>query len=348
MLRANLVERKKIIFEDVPEPVPGPGEVRLEIETCGVCGSDIHAYYGEHPFIGFPIQPGHEMAGRIDMIGPDVTGWQVGRRVTTEPSLVCGKCENCRNGRYNICYELKVIGCQTDGAMAKYLVVPANKLVELSPNMSYEQGSFVEPLAVGVHALRQASVGPNTRLLILGAGTIGMMVLFAARGIGISEITMTDLVDEKLDMAVELGAKYAVNPKKTPLAEFCQHTYGGELAFDVAVECVGVNATVTSAMGVLKKGGKLVLAGVFPQDVSVNLGIVQDRELELIGTLMYQMDEFKEARDLIASGKAPVERLISARYPLAELDVAMKAIDAHPEKNFKTMIHVRPQTNNMP
>lgn len=344
MLRANLVERKTIVFEDVPEPVPGPGEVRLEIETCGVCGSDIHAYYGEHPFISFPIQPGHEFAGRIDMLGPDVIGWQIGQRVTAEPSLVCGECENCRNGRYNICYNLKVIGCQTDGAMAHYLVVPANKLVELPPAMSYEQGSFVEPLAVGVHALRKAGVGPESRVLILGAGTIGMMALFAARGMGVTEITMTDLVDDKLDMAVELGAKYGVNPRKTTLKEFCLKTYGHELAFDAAVECVGVQATVSDALPVLKKGGKLVLAGVFPKDVSVNLGLVQDREIEMIGTLMYQMDEFEEARDLIVSGKAPVDRLISARYPLDKLDVAMKAIDEHPETNFKTMIHIRPQS----
>jgi L-iditol 2-dehydrogenase len=344
MLRANLVERQKIILEEVAEPIPGPGQVRLEVETCGVCGSDIHAYYGEHPYIGFPIQPGHEFAGRIESVGPGVAGWRIGQRVTAEPSLICGECENCRNGKYHICYNLRVIGCQTDGAMAKYVLVPASKLVELPPDMTFEQGSFVEPLAVGVHALRRGSVTPDTRLLILGAGTIGLMTLLAARGMGVTEITMTDLLDDKLDMALELGARHTLNVGKTDLLDFCRAAYGRATAFDVAIECVGTHATVAGALPALKKGGKMVLAGVFPVEVMVNLGLVQDREIELIGTLMYQIDEFRVARDLIASGKAPVERLISARYPLDRLDAAMKAIDEHPERNLKTMIHIRPQS----
>lgn len=345
MLRANLVERKTIIFEQVSEPVPGPGEVRLKVETCGVCGSDIHAYYGEHPFIGFPIQPGHEFTGRIDWLGPNVTDWEIGQRVTAEPSLVCGTCENCRKGKYHICYNLRVIGCQTDGAFAEYLIVPAKKLVKLPDNISFEQGSFIEPLAVGVHGMRKARTGPDTRLLILGAGTIGLMALFAARAMGITEISMTDLVDEKLHIAAELGAKYTVNVGKTKLADFCRNTYGQEMAFDLAVECVGTAGTIRDGLPALKKGGQMVVAGVFPKEVLVNLGFVQDREIEIIGSLMYQMDDFREARDLIASGKAPVEQLISARYPLNKLDAAMKAIDEHPDRNLKTMIHIRPQTN---
>ncbi len=344
MLRANLISPKTIVMEEVAEPTPGPGEVRLAVETCGVCGSDIHAYYGEHPYIGFPIQPGHEFAGVIDMVGPDVTKWKVGQRVTAEPSLVCGECENCRNGKYHICYKLRVIGCQSDGAMANYLVVPAEKIVPLPDNMTFEQGSFVEPLAVGVHGVRKAgAVGPDTRMLILGSGTIGLMHLLAAKAMGVTDITVTDLVDSKLDMAKELGAKHVVNVGKTKLADFCTETFGTELAFDVGIECVGTSGTVAGGLPVLKKGGKMVVAGVFPKEVLVNLGFVQDRELELIGTLMYRMDDFLEARDLISSGKAPVSQLINSRYPLAEIIDAMKAIDAKPELNFKTMIHIKPQ-----
>lgn len=343
MLRANLISPKTIIMENVAEPTAGPGQVRIKVETCGVCGSDIHAYYGEHPYIGFPIQQGHEFAGRIDQVGADVTGWQVGQRVTAEPSLVCGECENCRQGKYHICYKLQVIGCQTDGAMAEYVLVPAKKLVELPANLSYEQGSFVEPLAVGVHAVRKVQTDANTRLLILGSGTIGLMTLLAARGAGITDITVTDILDDKLNMALELGAARVVNVRKTKLSDFCRETFGTELAFDVAIECVGTHATVHDALPVLKKGGKMVLGGVFPEDVSVNLGMIQDRELELIGTLMYQMDDFLTARDLIASGKAPVDHLISARYPLIEFPQAMQAIDQQRDLNFKTMIHITPQ-----
>lgn len=343
MLRANLIEPKKLVLEQVAEPAPGPGEVRLRIETCGVCGSDIHAYYGEHPYIACPVQPGHEFAGVIDRIGPDVSGWQIGQRVTAEPSLVCGECENCRSGKYNICYKLAVIGCQSDGAMAEYLNVPAEKLLALPDGMTYEQGSFVEPLAVGVHVLRLAPVTPESRLVILGSGTIGLMCLLAARANGLTEITVTDRIDSKLDLARELGAKYTVNVGQTSLAEFARRTYGTELAFDVALECVGIGATVRDGIATLKKGGTMVVVGVFSHEVPVNLGFVQDRELKLIGSLMYQMDDFTRARDLIASGRAAVEPLITSRWSLEQLAQAMQAIDAQPDRNVKTMIHIRPQ-----
>ena len=344
MLRANLVSPTHVVLEDVPEPRPGPGEVRLRIETCGVCGSDIHAYYGEHPFVPLPVQPGHEFAGVIDQLGPGVTGWAVGQRVTAEPSLVCGECEHCRAGRYNICERLRVIGCQTDGALAEYLVVPAAKLVPLTEGMSFEQGAFVEPLAVGVHALRRVALAPTTRLLILGAGTIGLVHLMAARAWGVTDITVTDTVAAKLDLARELGAKHTVDVSQTPLVDFCRETFGAERAFDVAAECVGVGATVRDGILTLKKGGELLVVGVFSKEVPVNLGLVQDRELKLIGSLMYTMDDFTEARDLIASGRAPVLKLVTARYPLDKADAAMRAIDERRERNIKTMIHIRPQS----
>ena len=343
MLRANLVAPTNVILEQVPEPVPGPGEVRLQIETCGVCGSDIHAYYGEHPFIDLPVQPGHEFAGRIDRLGAGVEGWQVGQRVTAEPSLVCGECEPCRAGRYNICERLKVIGCQSDGALAEYLVVPAEKLVHLPDNMTFEQGALVEPLAVGVHAMRLVPLSAATRLLILGAGTIGLSHLLAARALGVTDITVTDTVAAKLDLARALGAAHVVDVSETSLADFCRATFGAERAFDVAAECVGVAATVRDAILALKKGGTMLVVGVFGGAVPVELGLVQDRELKLVGSLMYQMDDFIAARDLIAAGRAPMERLITARFPLDRADAAMQMIDQHRAQNIKTMIHVRPQ-----
>ncbi|MHB8626772.1 MAG: zinc-dependent alcohol dehydrogenase [Aggregatilineales bacterium] len=343
MQRANLIEPKKMILENVPIPVPGPGEVRLQIETCGVCGSDIHAWYGEHPYIQCPIAPGHEFAGQIEMLGPGVTGWRVGQHVTAEPSLVCGECENCKAGKYNICDKLKVIGCQTDGGFAEYLVVPAKKLVELPANLTWEQGSFIEPLAVGVHALRQTPIDKHTRLLILGSGTIGLMHLLTAHAWGLTDITMTDSVPAKLDLALELGAKYVVNVGKTKLTDFCKATFGSERPFDVAAECVGIAPTIRDGLFALKKGGTMLIVGVFAHEVPVNMGLVQDRELKLVGSLMYRMEDFLEARDLIASGRASITPLISARYPLAEIALAMETIDKERDKNIKTMIHIRPQ-----
>ncbi len=343
MLRANLVEPQKIVLEQVPVPEPGPGEVRLRVETCGICGSDIHACYGEHPFIDLPVQPGHEFAGVIDRLGPDVTGWEVGQRVTAEPSLVCGACEHCQRGQYHICSHLRVLGCQADGALAEYLVVPAHKLVALPDDMTFEQGSLVEPLAVGVHVVQLAPATRESRVVILGAGTIGLMCLLAARASGVTAITMTDRVESKLALARDLGAQHTVNVERATLAEFARATYGTALAFDVALECVGHAHTVRDGIATLKKGGTMIVAGVFPREVPVQMGLVQDRELALRGSLMYRMDDFTYARDLIASGRAPVLRLVSSRWPLEQIKEALAAIDAAPAHNVKTMIHVRPQ-----
>jgi len=343
MRRTHLLEPRKVVLEEVPDPSPGPGEVRLAVETCGVCGSDIHAYLGHHPFMVPPLQPGHEFAGKIDEVGEGVTDWQVGQRVATEPSLNCQKCPPCLDGRYHICSELRVIGAAAPGAMADYVVVPSRKLIALPDELSFEQGAFLEPLAVGVHAIARTEVGPDTRLLILGSGTIGLMTLFAALAKGVREITVTDLVEDKLTLARKLGARHTVNASKTQLGEFCLTTYGEEMAFDAAAECVGTESTVRDGLPILRRGGKMIIVGVFPNDVSAPIGLLQDREIDLLGSLMYQIRDFKTARDLMASGLAPVERLISARYPLTEIVEAFQKIESQPETNTKTMIHVRPQ-----
>lgn len=344
MLRANLIRPQQLVVEQVAIPEPGPGEVRIRLETCGICGTDLHAYHGKHPFITLPIQPGHEFAGVIDALGPGVTGWEVGLRVTAEPSLVCGNCDNCHRGDYHICYKLAVIGCQVDGALAEYLTVPANKLVALPDRVSFEQGTLIEPLAVGIHATKMAPLRPESRLVILGAGTIGLMCLLAARARGVREITITDRFDHKLALAAQLGATHTVNVEKTNLIDFAYATLKHRLIFDVAIECAGHTDSVRDGITTLTKGGTFILAGVFPQDVPVSLGLVQDRELKLHGSLMYQIGDFVTALNLIASKRAPVENLITSRWPLEQVGPALQAIDQNPAQNIKTMIHIRPQS----
>jgi L-iditol 2-dehydrogenase len=343
MLRAHLVAPREILVEDIPEPTPGQGDVRLQVEACGVCGSDIHAYHGTHPFMPPPLQPGHEFSGVVDALGEGVSDWQVGQRVVVEPSVNCERCQHCVAGRYHLCDALTVIGCAADGAMAEYVVVPARKLIALPDKLTFEQGALLEPLAVGVHALERVDVGADSRLVILGSGTIGLMTLFVARSRGVREITMTDIEDEKLAVARELGAQHTVNVSRVGLADFCRSTFGSKMVFDVAAECVGTEGTVRGGLPVLKRGGKMLIVGVFPADVRVEIGLLQDREIDLLGSLMYQKRDFRAAMDLVVSGDAPVHRLISSRHTLDELPLAMEAIDVRPECNLKTMIHLRPQ-----
>ncbi|MBD3353518.1 MAG: alcohol dehydrogenase catalytic domain-containing protein, partial [Candidatus Lokiarchaeota archaeon] len=156
MRRVKLTEPNKAIIEEVPYPKCGPNDVVMKIAYCGICGSDLHASIGEHPFVPLPATPGHEFSGWIEDVGANVSEFKKGDRVTSEPNLVCGKCYNCSIGRYNICENLRVMGCQGDGAMADFFLLPANKTVPIPDNLNMKHAALVEPVAVGCHASHRA------------------------------------------------------------------------------------------------------------------------------------------------------------------------------------------------
>ncbi|MHA2288686.1 MAG: zinc-dependent alcohol dehydrogenase, partial [Promethearchaeota archaeon] len=219
MRRIVIPKAYEAILEEVEEPRPGTAEVCLKISYCGICGSDLHVFKGKHPFVPLPATPGHEFSGIISSIGGSVSGFKVGDRVTVEPSLVCGKCYNCKIGRYNICNELRVMGCQGDGAMADYLVVPADKLILIPDNLSLKHATLVEPLAVGVHATNKCGNLLNKNVVIIGAGMIGLSVLICVVKAGAERIIVTDLSDERLELAEKLGSTQIINASKTNSVE---------------------------------------------------------------------------------------------------------------------------------
>jgi len=340
MRQANMIEFGKMVVEDADVPVPGPSEVRIAVKACGICGSDVHAFRGEHPFIDAPIVPGHEFTGTIDALGEGVEAFEVGQKVTVEPSLVCGECEMCLSGLYNICENLKVLGCQTTGAMAEMITVPAEKVIPLPHSLSYEEGTLIEPTAVAVHALRRADLDRVERLLVIGAGPIGLQTLQVAHAWEIPTIVVSDVVDQKLAIAKELGATHTVNVVDESLSDFMTGEFGKSNPMDLVMECVGLEQTLLQAIETVKKGGQIVIVGVPPADPHIRLSWVQDRELDLRGTLMYRRPDFEEARDLIASGRIQTEPLITARYPIESIAEAMDELMSHPENNLKTLITI--------
>ena len=341
MRQANLVVPEQFVVEEVAIPEPGKAEVRIAVISCAICGSDIHAFHGEHPFMPAPLVMGHEFSGVVDALGPGVTGLEVGARAIVEPGLVCGECEQCLGGRYNICENLKVIGCQSAGAFADYITVPARNVLPLPATMSFEQGAMVEPLAVAVHALRRADLSRAKRVLVVGAGPIGLLTAWTAVAWGIPEVIVTDVVDYRLTIARELGATYAVNVKESSPTKFFSERYGKPNAVDVVMECVGSEATLAQAIDSVKKGGQIVIVGVPSRDPRIRLSWVQDRELEIIGTLMYMRGDFEEAIRLISSGQVRPERLISTRYPLNRIAEAMDDLLANRDSTIKTLITIR-------
>ena len=184
MLQQVMTAPGVIEFNEVPVPEVMPGQVLVKIQKIGICGSDIHVYHGKHPFTKYPVTQGHEVSGEIAQIGQGVEGFSVGQKVTIQPQVVCGKCYPCRHGKYNLCEELKVMGFQTTGVASHYFAVDAQKVTPLPEDMSFDEGAMIEPLAVAVHAIRQAGDVTGLKIAVLGAGPIGILVAQAAKGMG--------------------------------------------------------------------------------------------------------------------------------------------------------------------
>ena len=338
MRRIIIPEPNKITLEIVEELLPGPNEACIKIAYCGICGSDLHAFKGKHPFISLPATPGHEFSGIISALGNGDSDFRVGDRVTIEPSLVCGKCYNCRIGRYNICLNLKVMGCQSDGAMADYLVVPIDKVVPLPDNVTLKEAALAEPLAVGVHAAKRGGVLFNKNIVIIGAGMIGLSTLICVAKAGAKNIIVTDLSDDRLKIARSLGATQTINASEIAPVEKILNIQPDE-GIDIAFECVGIESSIRDAMDVVRKGGRVVVVGVFGDEVKVNMANVQDRELELIGTLMYTRRDFTEAVYMLSNASFSPELFITSVFPLDEPVEAFNAA-LNSKENIKVIIEV--------
>ena len=259
--------------------------------------------------------------------------------MTVEPNLVCGECIHCKGGRYNICDTLKVIGCQTPGAMAEYLTVPVEKIIPLPASVNFEDACLIEPLAVGIHAMKRARFQPGDSVLILGVGTIGLMCLQAAKAMGAGIVAVTDLQDWRLAMAMTLGANDTIRADDPDLRSAVRRAMGSDGA-DIILECVGYPPAMRAAVEVSRKGGRIVVVGVHGEPVDLNVGLIQDWELDVYGSLMYTRDDFEMALDLISRGKAQTQPFITHRFPLVEAARAYETLDDPEARALKVLIEV--------
>jgi L-iditol 2-dehydrogenase len=337
MKQARLIEPEKIVLEDVERPVPGNGQVLIKVKRIGVCGSDIHAYYDKHPYISCPIVQGHEFSGEIVEWGEGVGNFVPGEKVTVMPQLVCGECYPCLHGSYHICNSLKVIGCQAEGAAREYIPVDSRLVVKLPEGMSFDFGAMVEPVAVGVHAISRLGDVAGKNILVLGAGTIGNLTAQVARGLGARSVLITDINEYRLEVARSCGIDFCVNVSLDILEVKLEEAFGPDRA-DGILECVGVDDTITDAIALARKGTDIVIVGVFAEKAAVDIGLVQDKELRLIGTLMYKEKDYLAAIDLIQTGRISIDPLISKHFSFEEYPEAYKYIETYRDKTMKVLI----------
>ncbi|MGB4137859.1 MAG: alcohol dehydrogenase catalytic domain-containing protein, partial [Microbacterium sp.] len=323
-MRRVVVDIDGIRVDQVDEPRPATGEVRVRTVVSGVCGSDTHAAHGRHPFIDLPYHPGHEVVGIVDELGADVTGFAVGDRVTVEPTLPCGDCKMCRTGRSNICENLDFFGCgHPQGGMADSFTIRADRLHAIPAEFSDAQAAMVEPLSTPTHAVDLAGGVTGKAVAIIGAGTIGLLELLACRAAGAAAIVVTDPLPGKRERALALGATAAVDSAEPDLVGAMRAALGESA--DVVFDCVAVQPTVETAVALAGKGGTVMIVGVPSAPVTVPLPVIQDRQIAVRGSATYMASDFAAAIETIRTFPDEIESLVTLQLPL---DRVAEAFDA--------------------
>ncbi len=308
--------------EDRAVPEPGPREVLVEVAAVGVCGSDVHYY--EHGRIGSfvvrePMVLGHECSGRVVALGPDAGRHAVGDRVALEPGVPCGACRECRAGRYNLCRDVRFFATPPiDGAFANFVTIHEDFAFALPDAVSDQAGALMEPLSVGVWACQKAHVSAGDRVLVTGAGPIGLLAAQCALAFGATEVVVTDVNPHRLALAARTGATRTLDVSREPLEE-------SGLEVDALIECSGHPASLKAGVGALRPAGTAVLVGMGPEEEGViPLSLVQNRELWLTGTFRYA-NTYPTAIALAAAGRVDLEAIITGHYGLDQADTALRA-----------------------
>ncbi|HZQ52742.1 MAG TPA: galactitol-1-phosphate 5-dehydrogenase [Bryobacteraceae bacterium] len=306
---------------DLPMPRPGPEDVLVRVEACGICGSDVHGYDGSSGRRIPPIVMGHEAAGTVAAVGSDVSGLRDGDRVTFDSTIYCGECEYCRRGEMNLCERREVLGVSTpeyrrQGAFAEYVVVPKRVVHPVPANIQFPEAAMVEPLAVAVHAVALTEVRENGSALVVGAGMIGLLVLQALREANCTRIYVTDIDERRLELAKQLGATATINAKTADtVTEVLRLTSGAGV--DVALEAVGSTPTIKTAIQSVRKGGTVTLIGNISPTAEIPLQAVVSRQIRLQGSAA-SSGEYPQCIDLLARGRIQLKPLISVVAPLEE------------------------------
>jgi 2-desacetyl-2-hydroxyethyl bacteriochlorophyllide A dehydrogenase len=340
-MRRVVVSAGRIDVVDAAVPRPQHGEVLVRTLLAGVCGSDTHAAQGRHPFVALPYHPGHEVVGVIVEVGQGVDAVSPGQRVTVEPDLPCWECKQCRAGRQNLCENLRFFGCGYDqGGMADYFTIDARRLHAVPDELGDRAAALIEPLSTPVHAVRLAGDLAGRAVVILGAGTIGLLLLRVALAHRARRIVVTDVRADKRERAFALGASAVVDAAAEDAVARVRAELGESA--DVVFDCVSAAATVQQAVALASKGGTVVIVGVPAGEVSVPLPIVQDHQVRIQGSATYLPEDYAESIELLRGGQVRAEDFVTAVLPLES--VAAAFAQSGSGEQVKVLVAVDPES----
>jgi len=335
MKAAVFKKRDEMAVIDVPNPVPGVGEVVLKVHNCGICGSDLHAVqYG----LGMAADTvmGHEFCGEISSMGDGVNGFQLGDRVTSLPYIACGVCAWCRRDDAMHCSKLRSLGLgQLPGAYAEYVACGAASLLKLPDNVSSRAGALVEPLSVGLHGVNHSTIEPGMGVVVMGAGPIGLSALIWAKAKGASAVVVSELAAGRTEVAMKLGASAVVNPTESDPADAVKEITGRPP--EIVFECIGVKSTLGAAIGMVGRHGQVVVIGVCLESDSIYPLSCVMKEVQINFALAYTRGEFQETIDALSQGTIDATPMITDVIDVAQVPEMFAALK-RPGTRAKVMV----------
>ncbi len=328
-MRAVVIDAPgRIRVDNVPDPTPRPDEVLVRVGACGICGTDLHIIDGESPLARYPVIPGHEFAGEVVALGYDIAqsngngeaNITVGSRVAIDPNLYCGHCDLCRTGHENLCLNYAALGVTTNGAIAQCVAVPMASAYLLPNSMSLREGALIEPVSCAVHGMHSLNPRSGDTFLIVGAGTMGLLLLQLALRGGASRVAMVDVNMQRLASAEELGATRTYNDIERALKD-------EPLGFNCVIDATGVPAVIENAFMAVKRGGKFMVFGVASNEARISLSPfrIYNDEITILGSMAI-LFSFQAALDLISSGVINTQAMLTEALPLQDFSRALDMV----------------------
>ena len=334
---------RKVEMRDKSVPEITDDEVLVKIENVGVCGSDLHFY--EHGRIGDcvvtpPFVLGHEAGGTISKVGKNVKGLKIGDRVALEPGKTCGKCEFCKSGKYNLCKEVKFFATPPiDGVFQEYVAHEASLCFKIPDNMDTVEAALIEPLSVGIHAAEQANAQMGHKAVVMGAGCIGLVCVLALKARGVSEIFVVDVIEKRLNKALELGATHVINGKDNDaVAEIIKLTNGS--GTDIVIETAGTSFTSSQSIKMAKKGSVIVFVGYSSDgNITIPMGTAIDKELNFKTVFRYR-NIYPKAIEAVSTGKINIKNIVTNTFDFDDIQDALEACTINKADIVKAVIQM--------
>jgi L-iditol 2-dehydrogenase len=339
MQRALLSDIKKIEIENVESKAPAAGEAKVAIDACGICGSDLHMYDGSHPVLRPPLVMGHEIVGHVTEVGAGVSDLKPGDRVVLMAGRGCNECEACKEGHYNWCEQLKVIGGHLPGALAEELVLPTEQFITIPDWIPDDQAALIEVAAVGMHTIKRYGDVEGKSCLVLGAGPVGLVLVSCLKALGAGPVVVSDISAARRELAHAKGGDIVFDPREDGAEDTIKAQFPRGL--DVAFDCAGREASLHTALRLTRRGASIILTAIFPANVTIPMAQVQRAERQLIGVQMYQREDFENTIRLLEEKKLDLSGIVTHELPLTQTADAFRLLGSPDAAAGKVLIRVR-------